>query len=61
MSTRRAAEKNLATLLTGHAIAEEAAVYPALMQVDEQHEASTAYMGRPPSRCFWPSSKRRTR
>lgn len=44
VSTRRAAEKNLATLLTGHAIAEEAAVYPALMQVDEQHQASTAYI-----------------
>ena len=41
---RRAAEKTLATLLTGHAIAEEAAVYPALVQVDEPDLASTAYI-----------------
>ena len=43
-SARRAAEKTLATLLTGHAIAEETTVYPALVQVDEQSQASAAYM-----------------
>jgi hemerythrin superfamily protein len=43
-SARRAAEKTLATLLTGHGIAEEAAVYPALVQIDEPSQASTAYM-----------------
>lgn len=43
VSGRRAAEKFLATLLTGHAIAEEAVVYPALAQVHEQHQANVAY------------------
>ena len=43
-SARRAAETALAMLLTGHAIAEEAAVYPALVEVDEPSLASAAYM-----------------
>lgn len=42
-SARRAAEKHLGTLLTGHTMAEEAVVYPALAQVHEQHQANLAY------------------
>jgi hypothetical protein len=41
--TRRLAERRLATLLTGHSIAEEAVVYPALAQVHEQGHAHKAY------------------
>lgn len=43
VTARRAAEKKLATLLTGHTMAEEAVVYPALAQVHEQHQANIAY------------------
>ena len=35
--------KELATLLTGHSIAEEAALYPALAKVDEEGHATMAY------------------
>lgn len=35
--------KTLATLLTGHSIAEEAALYPALAKVDEKGHAIKAY------------------
>jgi hemerythrin superfamily protein len=35
--------KKLATLLTGHSIAEEAALYPALAKVDEKGHAVKAY------------------
>src|ERR1700754_5078261 len=41
--TRRLAEKRLGVLLTGHAMAEEAVVYPALAQVHEQGHAHKAY------------------
>ena len=41
--TRRLAEKRLGTLLTGHTMAEEAVVYPALAQVHEQGHANKAY------------------
>lgn len=43
MRTRRLAEKRLGTLLTGHSMAEEAVVYPALGQVHEQGHANKAY------------------
>lgn len=43
VAARRAAEKRLAVLLTGHAIAEEAAVYPVLARVCEQRHADAAY------------------
>lgn len=42
-SGRRGALKKLGVLLTGHAIAEESVVYPALAQVHEQHQANVAY------------------
>jgi hemerythrin superfamily protein len=35
--------KKLATLLTGHSVAEEAALYPALAQADEKGHATKAY------------------
>jgi hypothetical protein len=35
--------KVLSTLLTGHSIAEEAALYPALAKADEKGHAVTAY------------------
>lgn len=38
-----AAQKNLAALLTGHSVAEEAALYPALSQADETSHATKAY------------------
>jgi hemerythrin superfamily protein len=41
--TRVMALKELATLLTGHSIAEEAALYPALAKADEEGHATTAY------------------
>lgn len=40
---RRKAEKMLGTLLTGHSMAEEAVIYPALAQTGEQGHANTAY------------------
>ena len=41
--TRLKALKELATLLTGHSIAEEAALYPALAKAEEKGHATTAY------------------
>ena len=41
--TRRAAQKWLATLLTGHAIAEEVTLYPALASHHEKIRAQLAY------------------
>ncbi len=38
-----AAQKKLATLLTGHAVAEEAALYPALADAGEKGHATMAY------------------
>ncbi len=38
-----AAQKKLATLLTGHAVAEEAVLYPALADAGEKGHATTAY------------------
>jgi hypothetical protein len=40
---RRKAEKELGTLLTGHSMAEEAVIYPALAQAGKQGHANTAY------------------
>jgi len=40
---RRAAQKRLAVLLNGHAMAEEAVIYPALAQEGKQGHANTAY------------------
>ncbi len=40
---RLEALKELATLLTGHSIAEEAALYPALAKADEESHATKAY------------------
>ena len=40
---RRAAQKKLGVLLNGHAMAEEAVIYPALAQVGKQGHANTAY------------------
>ena len=42
-ATRIAQLKKLATLLTGHSMAEEAALYPALAKVDEKGHAVKAY------------------
>jgi len=42
-STRVAAQRRLAILLTGHAIAEEAVLYPALAQLGEKRHAERAY------------------
>lgn len=42
-TSRLKALKELATLLTGHSIAEEAALYPALAQADEKGPATKAY------------------
>jgi hypothetical protein len=42
-ATRIASLKKLSTLLTGHSIAEEAALYPALAKVDEKSHAVKAY------------------
>src|ERR1700750_473917 len=41
--SQRSAQQNLAALLTGHAIAEEAVLYPALAGADEKGHATTAY------------------
>ncbi|MGA2779901.1 MAG: hemerythrin domain-containing protein [Steroidobacteraceae bacterium] len=43
-AARIAAHKSLAILLTGHAIAEESVLYPALAQIDELDHATTAYI-----------------
>lgn len=43
VASRRAAERNLATVLTGHSIAEEAVIYPALAEAGEKGHAETAY------------------
>jgi hypothetical protein len=40
---RRAAQKRLGVLLNGHAMAEEAVIYPALTQEGKQGHANTAY------------------
>jgi hypothetical protein len=40
---RRAAQKRLGVLLNGHAMAEEAVIYPALAQAGKQGHANTAY------------------
>jgi hemerythrin superfamily protein len=42
-SAQRAAEKQLATLLTGHSVAEEAVLYPALVKADEKGHSTMAY------------------
>ncbi|WP_010183209.1 hemerythrin domain-containing protein [Sphingomonas sp. PAMC 26605] len=41
--TRRAAQKDLALILTGHAVAEEAAIYPALAADKQVGHAELAY------------------
>ena len=40
---RKAAHRRLALLLTGHSIAEEAVVYPALARIDEKGHSTKAY------------------
>ena len=40
---RRKAQKRLATLLTGHAMAEDAVIYAVLAQAGKQGHANTAY------------------
>lgn len=40
---RRTAQKRLGALLTGHSMAEEAVIYPALAQAGKQGHANTAY------------------
>jgi hypothetical protein len=42
-ASRVNALRMLSTLLTGHSIAEEAALYPALAKADEQDHATKAY------------------
>jgi hemerythrin superfamily protein len=42
-AAQMAAQKELAVLLTGHSIAEEAVLYPALVGADEKANATTAY------------------
>lgn len=42
-ASRRAAQKLLGTLLTGHSIAEEAAIYPALAGTDQKSHAEEGY------------------
>jgi hypothetical protein len=42
-SSRLAAQKKLAILLTGHSIAEEAVLYPALVKADEEAHSTKAY------------------
>ncbi len=41
---RTQAQKRLAVLLTGHSIAEESVLYPALAATDQKGHAATAYM-----------------
>jgi hypothetical protein len=43
-SARTTAQKRLAILLTGHSIAEESVLYPALVAMDQKGHAATAYM-----------------
>jgi hemerythrin superfamily protein len=42
-ATRVAAQKRLGLILTGHSIAEEAVLYPALVKVDEEGNSTKAY------------------
>ena len=42
-AAQRAAQKKLATLLTGHSVAEEAVLYPALADAGEKGHATKAY------------------
>jgi hypothetical protein len=42
-TSRLAAQKRLALLLTGHSIAEETVIYPALVKVDEEANSTKAY------------------
>jgi hypothetical protein len=42
-AARESAQKELAVLLTGHSIAEEAVLYPALVAADEKAHATKAY------------------
>ena len=42
-ATRRAAQKQLAALLTGHSIAEEAVLYPAMALTDQKGHSGEAY------------------
>jgi hemerythrin superfamily protein len=42
-ATRRAAQKSLALLLTGHSIAEEAVLYPAMALSDQKGHSGEAY------------------
>lgn len=42
-ATRTAAHKRLALILTGHSIAEEAVIYPALARADEKGHSTKAY------------------
>jgi len=42
-ASRIAAQKQLGTLLTGHSVAEEAAVYPAMAEEDQAGHAELAY------------------
>lgn len=42
-ASRVGAQKRLALLLTGHAIAEEAVIYPALVKANEQAHSTKAY------------------
>ena len=41
--SRRAAQKRLATILTGHSLAEDGVLYPALSDAGEKGHATTAY------------------
>ena len=41
--SQRIAEKQLALLLTGHSVAEEAVLYPALVKADEKGHSTMAY------------------
>ncbi len=41
--SQRDAQKQLATLLTGHSIAEEVVLYPALVEADEKAHSTMAY------------------
>ena len=42
-TTQRAAQKQLATILTGHSIAEEAVLYPAMALSDQKGHSTAAY------------------
>ena len=56
-AAQRAAQKKLATLLTGHSVAEEAVLYPALADAGEKGHASTAYTEQSAANSKWPSSR----